>query len=198
MRNILPIQEHHLSEVARLHVSALAGDFLPSLGERFLVVFYRDALRSRLAAGFVNLNGRGTVSGFVLGSLDASALFRRVAFRSAISLGWAALPALLKRPVLLVKVAETFLYPSKESAEEKAELLVIAVDASHRSQGLGAALVQSLEVYFRARGVQAYKVTVLRSNPGANRFYQRMGFQLGGQFRLYRKDWNLYTRCLEH
>jgi ribosomal protein S18 acetylase RimI-like enzyme len=190
---IVPMGEDHLRAVARLHAGALAGDFLPSLGERFLHVFYRGALRSRLASGFVNLNEAGAVTGFILGSLDSSALFRYVASRSAGSLGWAALPAVLKRPALLLKVVETFLYPSKESADEKAELLVIAVEASCRSQGLGEALVRTLEEVLRAQGIRAYKVTVLQSNPGANRFYQRLGFTLGGQFRLYKKNWNLYT-----
>jgi ribosomal protein S18 acetylase RimI-like enzyme len=93
-----------------------------------------------------------------------------------------------------LKVAETFLYPSREeaTASQPAELLVIAVSAGQRSQGLGARLVQSLNHAFSARGISTYKVTVLQANQRANAFYQRLGFQLCGQFELYGKGWNVY------
>jgi ribosomal protein S18 acetylase RimI-like enzyme len=183
----------YVQEVARLHAAALAGDFLPSLGEPFLRVFYRAALESGMAFGFVDTVGK-RVRGFVLGSLDTSSLFRQVVLRAAPELGRAALPALLKRPGLLLKVAETFLYPAREAeVRDKTELLVIAVEAEARSRGLGAALVQALNSAFRQHRARSYKVTVLQSNAGANRFYQRLGFQLCGQFRLYGKGWNIYS-----
>ncbi len=186
----------HVERVAEIHAAALPGDFLPSLGVRFLSVFYRAALESKAAFGFVQTEG-DRVSGFVLGSVDTGQLFRRVILRAAVPLGWSALPAVLRRPALLARVAETFLYPHREaSAPEKAELVVIAVDSQRRSRGSGQALVQALDEAFLAQGVQSYKVTVLQSNPGANRFYQRLGFCLAGEFQLYDKRWNLYTRSL--
>jgi RimJ/RimL family protein N-acetyltransferase len=36
-------------------------------------------------------------------------------------------------------------------------------------------------------------VTVHRSNVPANTFYARLGYQQVGEFRLHRRDWNLYT-----
>jgi ribosomal protein S18 acetylase RimI-like enzyme len=186
----------HAGRVAQIHAAALPGDFLPSLGVRFLSTFYRAALESAAAFGFVQIQG-DQASGFVLGSVDTSQLFRRVILRAAVPLAWAALPAVLRRPGLLARVAETFLYPQREaSVPEKAELVVIAVDSQRRSQGSGQALVQALDEAFLAQGVQSYKVTVLQSNPGANRFYQRLGFCPAGEFQLYGKRWNLYTRTL--
>ena len=207
----VPMQASHARRVAEIHASALPGDFLPSLGTGFLCVFYRAALESGAAFGFVQEAG-GRVGGFVLGSADTGRLFHRVILRAALPLGWAALPAILRRPSLLARVAETFLYPQREAsargapaqevrvqeavAQEAAELVVIAVDSQLRGQGSGQALVRALDEAFLAQGVHSYKVTVLQSNPGANRFYQRLGFCLAGQFKLYGKRWNLYTRSL--
>ncbi len=193
----IPMEVRHTRRVAEIHAAALPGDFLPSLGVGFLNVFYRAALESGAAFGFVRETD-GQVVGFVLGSVDTGQLFRRVLLRAALHLGWAALPAVLRRPGLLARVAETFLYPQREAAAASAaaELVVIAVDSYLRSQGSGQALVRALDEGFLARDVQAYKVTVLQSNLGANRFYQRLGFCPAGEFSLYGKRWNLYTRSL--
>lgn len=189
---VAPLGADHLPAVAHLHAGALAGDFLPSLGEPFLRTFYQAALRLGLAFGFV-VEGEGELYGFVLGSADTSALFRKTVLSAGPALAWAALPAVLRRPGLLLKVAETFLYPSREAAvPQPAELLVIAVSEERRGQRIGEALVSALSQAFCERGIPAYKVTVLQQNAGANRFYQRLGFRLAGSFNLYRRGWNLY------
>jgi ribosomal protein S18 acetylase RimI-like enzyme len=198
---LLPLTQAHIPVVAQLHTDALAGDFLPSLGEKFLRVFYRAALRSGLAFGFVQVGVAEKPDGFVLASPDTSALFRRVAAGSALALGWAALPAVLRRPALLGKVGETFLYPAREAeaagaASGCAELLVIAVAPARRSQGTGAALVAALNETFARQGISRYKVTVLAENDGANRFYCREGFQQVSRFIQYGKWWNLYLLTL--
>jgi len=201
---ILPMQRSHAGAVARIHANALAGDFLPSLGVNFLRVFYEGALDQAAGFGFVHVEGGESSRedlrpcGFVFGSEDTHALFRRVMSSRMLSLGLAAVPAALRRPLLLRNVAETFLYPSKEGqSPHQAELVVIGVDAALRSRRIGEALVGELNRAFRKHGVLAYKVTVLQSNQGANRFYQRLGFQFSFEFILYGKKWNLYTCELE-
>jgi ribosomal protein S18 acetylase RimI-like enzyme len=193
---IVPMRRSHAGAVACIHAQALAGDFLPSLGINFLRVFYEGALDQGAGFGFVDLEEKPR--GFVFGSADTRALFKRVMLSRMLALGLAALPALLRRPLLLRNVAETFLYPSKEGqSPHQAELVVIGVDTESRGRGIGQALVAELNRAFRAQGIVAYKVTVLRSNPRANRFYQRLGFQLSFEFTLYGKKWNLYTNQLE-
>jgi ribosomal protein S18 acetylase RimI-like enzyme len=191
-----PIQASYLKQVAEIHAQALAGDFLPSLGVNFLTVFYKAALASGMAMGCVALTG-DTPTGFVLGSPDMSVLFREVIRRAPLQLAQAAIPGIVRRPGLLLKVAETFLYPSRESSTDvKAELVVIAVKPEFRSQGLGLALVKALNAEFKERKIWSYKVTVLQSNQGANRFYARSGFRRAGEFRLYHQSWNLYVYSL--
>lgn len=195
---VVPLGAEHVEAAARLHASALAGDFLPSLGPAFLSVFYRTALARNQLFGFVQVEA-GQVEGFVAASPDTSRLFRSVLAGASLNLAWAALPAVLRKPGLLLKVAETFLYPRREAqaGTAEAELLVIAVEAEKRGCGIGEALVQALNEAFRAQNVPVYKVTVLETNPGANRFYRRLGFRPSGAFRLYGKAWNLYTYPLD-
>jgi ribosomal protein S18 acetylase RimI-like enzyme len=197
---VTTLREKHLGRVAHLHAAALAGDFLPSLGEPFLRAFYRAGLSQGLVSGYVWTEG-GQPAGFVACSRDTSTLFRRILRTAAFKLARAGLPAMLRRPRLFLKAAETFLYPRREgaggAAAIPAELLVIAVDERLRGRGVGEALVRALESDFCQAGITTYKVTVLQANAGANRFYQRLGFHLAGNFRLYGKDWNIYRRDLE-
>lgn len=194
---IVPMQRSHAQAVARIHARALAGDFLPSLGTNFLRVFYKGALDQEVGFGFVHVKD-GEPGGFVFGSADTRALFKRVMLTRMLALGLAAAPAILRRPLLLRNAAETFRYPGKEGqSPHRAELVVIGIDTQLRGQGVGQSLVGELNRAFRQRGVQAYKVTVLQSNQGANRFYQRLGFQFSFEFTLYGHPWNLYTYDLE-
>lgn len=190
------MQVRHLKRVAEIHAHALEGDFLPSLGVAFLHVFYQAALAHDMAIGIVALTG-DTPIGFVLGSSDMDIMFQKVVRSASLQLARAALPAVVRKPGLLLKVAESFLYPRREaSLDVKAELVVIAVEPEYRSQGLGQTLVQALNTEFKGRNIQSYKVTVLQSNQGANRFYARLGFQNTGKFQLYRQMWNLFIYSL--
>jgi ribosomal protein S18 acetylase RimI-like enzyme len=194
---ISPLQREHAARVAELHCAALAGDFLPSLGQGFLTVFYEGVMDLGVGFGFVAIED-GRPVGFVLGSADTSVLFKRVVARCAVPLGLRAIPATIRKPALVANVLETFLYPGKEDAvPEKAELVVIGFDAAYRGRGLGRGLVNALNNAFRAQGVRSYKVTVLQENLGANSFYRVLGFQPTLEFELYKKKWNLYTLDLK-
>lgn len=191
--HVEPMTGTHLESVCDIHVSALQGDFLPSLGHRFLKVVYEGILELGLGFGFVALEQDRAV-GFVLASLDSGSLFKKLIARRwpALSL-WAGL-ALLRRPYLAPQVLETFLYPKKgEQAPYKSELISLAVREGNRGQRVGEALLKSLHEEFRLRGVDGYKVTVYKSNDGANRFYQKMGGQYALSFTHYGREWNLYT-----
>jgi len=194
---IVPMQREHAARVAELHCAALAGDFLPSLGQGFLTVFYRGVLDLGVGFGFVAIEDAQPV-GFVLGSADTNVLFKRVMLSRVLPLGLRVIQAVIRKPALIANALETFLYPGKENAApEKAELVVIGFDGAYRGRGLGRQLVNALNDAFRAQGVRSYKVTVLQSNRGANGFYRALGFQHALEFELYRKKWNLYTYTIK-
>lgn len=193
---IAPLTIEHAPRVAQIHASALAGDFLPSLGTGFLTELYRGILGLELGFGFVALT-EGAVAGFVIASEDTSALFSTLLRARFLPLGLRVAATLLRKPRLLANVLETFTYPKHEGrVNVPAELVVIAVDGTLRSEGAGAALCGALDNAFRQRGIARYKVTVNQSNNGANRFYERQGFELAYSFTLYKRGWNLYTRTL--
>jgi ribosomal protein S18 acetylase RimI-like enzyme len=190
---IEPLTGSHLDAVCEIHIRALQGDFLPSLGHNFLEILYAGILGLGLGFGFVATE-QGETVGFVLASLDSRDLFGRLIFKRGPTLAIRAALAVLRKPWLAPRVVETFLYPARGGhVPYKAELIALAVQDTNRGQGVGEALVNSLHEEFRRLGVDGYKVTVYRSNEGANRFYRRMGGQFAHGFTLYGREWNLYT-----
>jgi len=194
---IVPLQPAHASSLATIHCAGLANDFLPRLGVGFLTVFYQGVLERKVGFGFADVENDRIV-GFVLGCADAPAMFKVLLGSGyALRLGLQALPAVLRRPGLLLSVLETFLYPQKEAPlPGKAELVVIALEQAQRRRGRGRGLVRALNDAFIARGIAAYKVSVLQTKEDANRFYLALGFVKAGEFVLYRKRWNLYRYSL--
>jgi ribosomal protein S18 acetylase RimI-like enzyme len=183
-----------VEQVARIHASALAGDFLPTLGQAFLRVFFRTAIKMPGTVAIVVEDG--SVAGFVLGCLNSHSFFYDVLKRAAPQLAMAVILPILKKPALLFKAIETFTYPKREASAVKAELLIIAMDTNRRHQGGGRILVEQLDREFLARSVHEYKLTVLQENSDANRFYQNLGFKQAGTFNLFKKLWNLYERSI--
>jgi ribosomal protein S18 acetylase RimI-like enzyme len=183
-----------IEQVARIHASALAGDFLPSLGQNFLKVFFRTAIK--LPGTIAIVVEDDAVAGFVLGCLDSHSFFYDVLKRAAPQLAMAVILPILKKPALLFKAIETFMYPKRENSNVKAELLIIAMDNNRRHQGGGRILVEQLDREFLAHSIHEYKLTVLQENANANRFYQDLGFKQAGTFSLFKKPWLLYERLI--
>jgi len=63
---------------------------------------------------------------------------------------------------------------------ETAHLALLAVRGAARRQGLGSALLAWLEATARVAGIQALRLEVRASNPGAMAFYGRHGFVESG------------------
>ena len=183
-----------IEQVAHIHASSLPGDFLPSLGQKFLRVFFRTAIKLPGVISIVVEDG--SVAGFTLGCLDSRSFFYDVLKRAWFQLAAAVISPIVKKPALLFKTIETFSYPKRENSNVKPELLIIAVDANHRHRGIGRILVEQLDHEFRARSVHVYKLTVLQENMNANRFYQDLGFKQAGTFDLFNKQWILYERII--
>jgi ribosomal protein S18 acetylase RimI-like enzyme len=188
-----PMTNSHLDAVCKIHIRALRGDFLPSLGYSFLRTLYEGILDLGLGFGFVVIE-QGETVGFVLASLDSQNLFRKLILKRGPALAIRAALAVLRKPWLAPRVVETFLYPARGGqVPYKAELIALAVQETNRGQGKGETLLHRLHEELRRLGVSGYKVTVYKSNEGANRFYRRMGGQYAHSFTLYGREWNLYT-----
>ena len=64
----------------------------------------------------------------------------------------------------------------------------LAVAAPHRSQGIGAALMEELERRLRLKGCIRYYLLVTRENTEAMRFYERRGWRRMDYLYAYGKD----------
>jgi GNAT superfamily N-acetyltransferase len=69
------------------------------------------------------------------------------------------------------------LFHFQHAGGQVAELESVHVAATHRSAGVGQALVEHAVAWARDRGCYRVQLTSHRSREGAHRFYERLGFQ---------------------
>jgi ribosomal protein S18 acetylase RimI-like enzyme len=161
-------------------------------GTGFLRLLYQEWLRQGLA--FLVVASQETeLAGFVLGCPDSSRLMSAIYRRPWVFVG-PVLKVLLRKPTVLPRLLETLFYSRREDCQVKAELVVIAVKAGQRSQGLGRSLLKRLDREFAAREIGSYKVTVHSEMEASNRFYRQNGFLEYHRFWLYGVEWCLYLR----
>lgn len=67
----------------------------------------------------------------------------------------------------------------------RGDIGLVAVDARHRGQGLGAVLVDAASAWFHARGEPAVQVVTQGANEAACRLYRRCGFVVERVERFY-------------
>lgn len=154
----------------------MPGAFLPSLGEGFLRHLYVALSNDREATAHV-VEADGRLVGFAAGVRSVPRFYRRFLVRRGVPAAFAAMPRLV-RPAVLRRARETAEYPTGPStlAGTDAELLAIAVDESHRGNGLGAELASRVLHDLFDQGADRVRVVVGADNRGANRLYERLGF----------------------
>lgn len=187
----ISLNPSHSSQIAIIHGEALSGDFLPSLGVGFLTAFYEGIIGKPEVCVF-GIIERDGVRGFVLGTKDSSKFFSLALRSNFLKLSFLLLFQLIRRPVLIKNVVETFLYPKKDVGP-KAELVVIAVRKNYQGKGLGHDLVDMLEESFKKDGIRRYKLTV-HADKKAVGFYEHLGYSRLSSFRLYGKMWFVYAK----
>ena len=159
--------------VADLHMQGIASGFLSSLGRGFLATLYSALIADPHSAVIVAEND-GTVVGFVAGTTDTGAFYRRFGRRHAISAGVRVLPRI--RPGLIRRVRETRSYGLDGHEAVSAELLSMAVAPAARGRGLANRLGAELLSWAGGRGIGAMKVVVGATNEPAIRVYRKLGF----------------------
>ncbi|MEX2624522.1 MAG: GNAT family N-acetyltransferase [Acidimicrobiia bacterium] len=170
---IRPANDSDRRIVADLHISGITTGFLSALGPSFLSVLYRALINDPDSAVFVADKG-GIVLGFVAGTSDTGAFYRRFGRRYAIPAGVRILPRL--RPGMIRRVKETRSYGVGRHDDVAAELLSMAVSPSARGRGLANRLGAELLNWAGTRGFGAMKVVVGASNEPAIRVYRKLGF----------------------
>lgn len=169
--------------LARIHREALPAAFLPTLGDRFLRRLYRALATDRAAVALVAENGEGVI-GFATGVPSVGGFYKRFFVRHGIQAAIAATPRAL-RPEVVRRARETVRYPDGTGSLPDAELLSIAVDPERRSSGIGAELARGIVSGLARSGADRIKVVVGADNTGANRFYERLGFEHAARVALH-------------
>lgn len=190
---IQPLKAEHAAAAAAIHAEGQPGTFLTSLGASFLRALYTELARSPQALGLVALED-GQVAGVVTVTSDAGAVFKDLILRRGPRLALPVAGAVLRRPGLVPKVLQTFLYPARAGSEPgEAELLFIGTRAERRGQGIGQALFQQAAAALRERGMRTMGLTVDDANEVAKRFYEHQGMHCSHALKLYGRPMQWYV-----
>jgi len=199
---IIPLAPDHAADAAALHIASQPGTFLTSLGPGVLTALYRALPATRAGFGFAAVEHDAPpapLTGFISAATGVGRLFVEIGTTRLGLLLPPLLAQLARHPGLLVRSAQTALYPllvAGKTGPQAAELLSIMVAPDRRNQGIGAELLAALVDACRARGLPLLDVTVDATNPGAQRFYARHGFTHHRTFTLYGRPMHHYRLSL--
>lgn len=188
---IAPLVKEQAPQIAKIHFVSLPEDFLPSLGIGFLENFYEGIIEEKRVFGYVDIEGK-KIRGFILGTDNMSDFFIKALKNNFFQLAYLLTIKILKKPILIKKILETFLYPKREVGP-RAELIVIVVLKRWQGQGIGKKLIATLEKKFLQRKIKKYKLTV-HADKKAVFFYERLGYTKLSSFNLYDKLWYVYEK----
>jgi ribosomal protein S18 acetylase RimI-like enzyme len=184
---IRPTLRSDLRKIGEIHIKAFPKFFMTSLGPKFIVEYYNIVLDYPKKV-FLVAEEDGSVLGFIAGFIEPPRFYSNLR-RKVIKLGLFALPALLKKPSLIVKIFNNLRRVSEFSSEEKkrfCELASIGVTPEFSGQGLGKSLVNAFLKISQELGAEvAYLTTDANNNDGVNQFYKSLGFKLNNTSLAY-------------
>lgn len=190
-RAVRVLTDRDTARTALLHAQELPDGFFPRLGVRYLRVYHRSYLDSPHAVALV-AERDGQVDGFLLGVLAPAPHGAYVLRRWGARLAATAVLALLTRPRVLAVFLRTRLVRYGRGLWRRrrgsaavgpsvtprtwAVLSHVAVDASSRGSGAGAALVGRLHEDVVATGAAGVVLLTEADGPGPG-FYRRLGYE---------------------
>lgn len=177
--------------ISKIHINALGGGFLSSLGEDFLKMVYEGIISSKWGVGYVHIRDSKIV-GFITGSMDTSKIFKDIYFKKPLSFGKIIFTQALRNPRTIKKIYQSWRYPDLVENKVNAELLSIAVIEEFRGKGIGKQLVSELINCFGKNDIQRFTVSVDSSLAGAKEFYKAMGFKITESIDIYDKTMDIF------
>lgn len=185
--------------VARLHRSAFPTFFLSTLGEGFLVEFYRGFLTDDSAVTVVARDAGGSVQGAVVGTTEPAGFFRRLLVNRWRGFLVASIRAVFVHPAAAPRLLGALRYRGDTPGSAGGALLSsICVAPSAQGTGLGRRLVDAWTHEVSARGVEtAYLTTDAEHNDRVNHFYQAGGWKVSDHYTTQQgRAMNRYTKSL--
>lgn len=186
--------------LARLHRAAFPGYFLSTLGEAFLVEFYRAFLTDDTAVTFVARSTNGAVEGAVVGTTESAGFFGRLVRSRWPHFVLASLKTVVTNPTATPRLLRAVRYRGNVPTDGRGALLSsICVHPSVQGAGVGRQLVEAWTREVLSRGVsRAYLTTDADDNDAVNRFYEVQGWVVAERYTTREgRSMNLYTKRLD-
>lgn len=199
MSTLTALTSADVPHVARLHREAFPAFFLSSLGEPFLVQFYRGFLSDRTALTVVARDSAGRICGAVVGTLEPAGFFGRLLRRQWPGFVAASVTAVVRTPSKAPRLVRALRYRGGAAGGASGALLSsICVDPQLQGGGTGRQLIEAWTREAESRGApSAYLTTDAEGNENVNAFYLSCGWQLAERFVTpHGRPMNRYTIAL--
>ena len=170
--------ERHIPALVVLHGALLGYSLNARLGSRHLEKLYRETASSSTGMVTVALLGSEVVGG-VSATVDSREQLRQMLRKTP---GSEMLRMVLRAaflPQCWASILETFGHetlPTHHDQPIRGELTSIVVSLSCQRKGVGRALVEAVDGFFRSRGVAVYRLETRMANASSQAFYRRLGF----------------------
>ncbi len=173
-----PLSSVDVDAVVRLHRTAMGYSFNSRLGAKHLAYLYSLLQQDETCLVTVAVANEEVLG--VVSAVLTPQRFKEKVFSSMSLTRWMSLAShLMIQPSLWFEfwqsrsLNQPVMY---KNVEVKPALITIAVDESARQTGVGRALVQSVDDFFRQLSQPFYHLDTRADNTTARAFYQRLGF----------------------
>ncbi|MBN1872938.1 MAG: GNAT family N-acetyltransferase [Anaerolineae bacterium] len=185
------MQVSDIDQVVMIHLSSFPGFFLTFLGPRFLKLLYTYMVSSPEGVGYIYVNDKDEIVGFVCGSLQSSGFYEKF-FRSQwFHVSVTLLEIIAHHPTVFSRIVWRALSPPQASVKPgNATLMSIAVHNEYQRKGIGRELVQEFLKGVQQFNIQKVNLTTDRDkNEHVNTFYQNLGFDIARSFMTPEGRW---------
>jgi GNAT superfamily N-acetyltransferase len=182
-----------------LHRAAFPEFFLSTLGESFLVQFYRGFLTDETAVTVVARSSNGSVQGAAVGTTEPARFYGRLVRKRWARFAVASGKVVVTDPRATPRLLRAIRYRGNAAANAEGALLSsICVDPLLQGTGVGRQLIEAWTRDVASQGVpKAFLTTDAENNHAINRFYQAQGWVLSECYTTReRRAMNRYTILL--
>lgn len=173
-----------VSAMVSIHLAGFPGFFLTFLGPRFLNVLYENILAIEENISLVAVNDNQQIEGFVVGSLSAEGLYKKLLVNSWFDFAMASVVPAIRNPASIPRLLRALrASPNGRKSSADCLLMSIAVSPNTHGAGSGRMLIEEFLDISVQRGAQGVILTTDKeNNERVNRFYNSIGFELYQSF----------------
>lgn len=195
MENIVKMDvngpKEDIGAIVALHRHSFTNVLIGQMGEDYLQFYYKNIINN--PAGVIYIYKMDSeVAGFLAGISTGRGFYTIKYYQKTIL---ALLKSIIQRPSILVNLV-IYIYRNIiiHGKEPDAELLSIAVDKQYQGRGIGTLLVKNYETWLMQNNTCKYKVYTDTNYSTGNALYEKLGFQLSGQAKLFGIEYKMYRR----